>query len=76
MVSIDEDSRISLGGHGEYRRSNLMKNNNICTFSLITTPKKPPVSPLVMINVKQCMVGKIFFVFQWWRQKKVLEPLV
>jgi hypothetical protein len=29
----------------------------------------PPVSPPMMINVKQCMVREIFFVFQWWRQK-------
>jgi hypothetical protein len=35
----------------------------------------PPVSPPMMINVKQCMVREIFFVFQWWRQKN-WEPLV
>jgi hypothetical protein len=28
-----------------------------------------PVSPSMMINVKQCMAREIFFVFQWWRQK-------
>jgi hypothetical protein len=33
----------------------------------------PPVSPPMMINVKQCMVREMFFVFQWWRQKKSLE---
>jgi hypothetical protein len=33
----------------------------------------PPVSLPMMINVKQCMVREIFFVFQW---KKVCEPLL
>jgi hypothetical protein len=28
-----------------------------------------PVSPPMMINVKQCMMREIIFVFQWWRQK-------
>jgi hypothetical protein len=34
---------------------------NICTFSLTAIPKMPPVSPPMMINVKQCMVREIFF---------------
>jgi hypothetical protein len=34
------------------------------------------VSPPMMINVKQCMMREIFFVFQWWHQKKVWEPLL
>jgi hypothetical protein len=74
MVSIGEYSMISLGGHGENRGSNLMINKyNICTFLLITVPKMPPVSPPMMISVKQCMVGEIYIyiVFQWWRQKKM-----
>jgi hypothetical protein len=40
MVSISEDSMISLGGYGKNRGSNLMENKyNICTFSLIAIPK-------------------------------------
>jgi hypothetical protein len=46
---------------------------NIYTFSLRTIPKIAHVSPPVEINVKQCMVCKIFFIFQWWHQKKSLE---
>jgi hypothetical protein len=43
MVSIGEDSMISLGGHGVNRGSNLMVNKyNICTFSLMTPPKNDP----------------------------------
>jgi hypothetical protein len=43
MVSIGEDSMISLGGHGENQGSNLMGNKyNVCTFSLITVPKNAP----------------------------------
>jgi hypothetical protein len=43
MVIIDEDSVISLGGHGENRGKNLMGNKyNIYTFSLITIPKNAP----------------------------------
>jgi hypothetical protein len=77
MVTIGEDSICSLRSHGENRESNLMENKyNIFTFSLITITKKPPVSPPMMINVKQCTVREIFFVFQWWRQKKVWEPLL
>jgi hypothetical protein len=38
--------------------------------------KMPPVSPPMMINVEQCMVREMLFVFQWWRQKKVWEPLL
>jgi hypothetical protein len=68
MVSVGEDSMISFGGHWENRGPNLMGNKYIiCTFSLIAMP---PVSPPVMINVKQCMVHEIFFVFQWWHRKK------
>jgi hypothetical protein len=43
MVSIGEDSMISLGGHGENRGSNLMGNKyNICSFSFITITKNAP----------------------------------
>jgi hypothetical protein len=43
MVSIGEDSMVSLRGHGENRGSNLMGNKyNIYTFSLITIPKHAP----------------------------------
>jgi hypothetical protein len=65
-ISIRRDSMISLGGHGENRGSNLMGNKyNICTFSLITIPDNAPVSRSMMIDVKQCMMHEIFFVFQW-----------
>jgi hypothetical protein len=73
MVSIGEDSMISLGDNGENQGSNLMGNKySICTFSLITIPKMLPVSQPMMINVKQCMVREIFFLFQWWCHKKSL----
>jgi hypothetical protein len=43
VVSIGEDSTISLGGHGENRGSNLMGNKyNILTFSLVAIPKSAP----------------------------------
>jgi hypothetical protein len=52
MVSIGEDSMISLGGRGENRGSNVMINKyNRCTFSLTTIPKNAPLSPFMMINV-------------------------
>jgi hypothetical protein len=36
----------------------------------------PPVSPPMMINVKQCMVHEIFLYFNGGTKKKVCEPLV
>jgi hypothetical protein len=30
----------------------------------------------MMIKVKQCLVIEICFVLQWWRQKKMWEPLL
>jgi hypothetical protein len=71
MVSTDEDSMISLGGHGKNRGSNLIGVH----FHSKQYQKMQPVSPPMMINVKQCMVREIFFVFQWWRHKKFWEPL-
>jgi hypothetical protein len=46
MVSIGEDSMISLGGHGKNRGSNLMGNKyNIRTFSLTIPKNAPCISP-------------------------------
>jgi hypothetical protein len=64
MISIGEDSTISLGGHGENRRSNLMRSKYMYIFK-----KMPPVSPSMMINVKQCMVRKIFLYFNGGTRK-------
>jgi hypothetical protein len=74
MFSIGEDHMISLGGHGENRGSNLRGNIYIIYvyFHLQQYQKMPPVSLPMIINVKQCMVCEIFFVLQWWRQKKSL----
>jgi hypothetical protein len=41
MVSIGEDSMISLGGHGENQGSNLMRNKYMYIFTL-TIPKNDP----------------------------------
>jgi hypothetical protein len=46
-----------------------MRNKKMYIFTYSNTKKMPPVSPPMMINVKECMVREIFFVFQWWRQK-------
>jgi hypothetical protein len=53
MVSIAEDSKISLAGYGKTQGSNLTENKcDICTFSLITIPENTfhPLSPM-MINI-------------------------
>jgi hypothetical protein len=45
-------------------------------FTYSSTKKVPSISLPMMINVKQCTVHEIFFVFQWWCQKKSLGTTV
>jgi hypothetical protein len=58
MVRTGEGGTISLGGHGENGGS--VFNVNKYVYILVCNDAKGyhrPPSPLVMINVKQCMVN-------------------